>query len=48
LRETDVQHPKTTATFSFSTSSAAFSAKSGQFDAGSTTTGLIFLPSSPP
>src|SRR5690349_23083339 len=36
--DTDVQHPKTTATLSFSRSPAAFSAKSGQFDAGSTTT----------
>ncbi|CDT28627.1 hypothetical protein VCR9J2_40041 [Vibrio crassostreae] len=48
LRDTDVQPPKTTSTFSFSISSRAFSANRGQFDAGSTTTGSSFLPSKPP
>ena len=46
--DTDVQQPKTTATLSFSSSSRAFSAKSGQSDAGSTTTASSFRPSSPP
>src|SRR5260370_4386421 len=46
--ETDVQHRNTTATLSFSSNCAAFSAKSGQLDAGSTTTGSSFLPSNPP
>jgi len=46
--DTDVQQPKVTATLSFSSSSRAFSAKSGQSDAGSTTTASSFLPSSPP
>src|SRR5260370_4417055 len=46
--ETDVQHPNTTATLSFSSNCAAFSAKSGQLDAGSTTTASSFLPSNPP
>jgi hypothetical protein len=48
LRETLVQQPKTTATLSCDTSCLAFSANSGQFDAGSTTTGSSFLPSTPP
>ena len=48
LRDTDVQQPKTTATLSFSSSSRAFSAKSGQFEAGSTTTASSFRPSRPP
>src|SRR6516164_6429079 len=48
LRDTEVQQPKTTATLSLTSSSRAFSANSGQFDAGSTTTASTFLPSSPP
>ena len=48
LRDTEVQQPNTTATLSFSMSSFAFSANSGQLEAGSTTTGSSFLPSSPP
>ena len=48
LRDTEVQHPNTTETLSFSISSLAFSANSGQFDAGSTTTASSFLPSTPP
>jgi len=48
LRETDVQHPNTTETFSFWISSRAFSANSGQFDAGSTTTGSSLRLSTPP
>src|SRR6202046_4471681 len=48
LRDTEVQQPNTTATLSFSSSSAAFSANSGQFEAGSTTTASSFLPSTPP
>jgi len=47
-RLTEVQHPKVTATLSCSRSCFAFSANSGQFDAPSTTTGSIFLPSTPP
>jgi hypothetical protein len=47
FRDTDVQQPKTTATLSFSRS-AAFSANSGQFDAGSTTTASSLLPRRPP
>src|ERR1700676_4964704 len=46
--DTDVQQPKTTATLSFSRSPCAFSAKSGQSDAGSTTTASSFLPRRPP
>jgi hypothetical protein len=42
LRDTDVQQPNTTATLSCEMSWRAFSANSGQFDAGSTTTGSIF------
>src|SRR5215470_6966012 len=48
LRDTDVQHPKTTETLSLLISSRAFSANSGQFEAGSTTTASSFLPSRPP
>src|SRR6266852_8742691 len=48
LRETEVQQPNTAATLSLVSSSRAFSANSGQFDAGSTTTGSIFLPRRPP
>ena len=48
LRDTEVQQPNTAATLSRLMSSRAFSANSGQFEAGSTTTGSIFLPSSPP
>ena len=48
LRETDVQQPNTTATLSFSSSCCAFSANSGQFEAGSTTTASSLLPSRPP
>src|SRR5580704_11185756 len=48
LRETDVQHPNTTATFSLVMSSRAFSANSGQLEAGSTTTASSFLPRTPP
>ena len=48
LRDTEVQQPNTTATLSLVISSRAFSANSGQFDAGSTTTASSFLPSTPP
>ena len=48
LRETEVQQPNTAATFCCVMSSRAFSANSGQLDAGSTTTGSSFLPSRPP
>ena len=48
LRDTEVQQPNTAATLSLVSSSRAFSANSGQFEAGSTTTGSIFLPSRPP
>ena len=48
MRDTEVQQPKTTATLSWSISCLAFSANSGQFEAGSTTTGSSFLPSTPP
>ncbi len=48
LRDTLVQQPNTAATLSLLISSRAFSAKSGQFEAGSTTTGSSFLPSTPP
>src|SRR6202048_3533136 len=48
LRETDVQHPNTTATLSLVMSSRTFSANSGQLEAGSTTTGSSFFPSTPP
>src|SRR4030081_4038140 len=48
LRDTEVQQPHTTDTLSLVMSSRAFSAKSGQFEAGSTTTASTFLPSNPP
>src|SRR5258706_3353077 len=48
LRLTLVQQPNVTAHFSLTISSLAFSAKRSQFDAGSTTTGEIFLPITPP
>jgi hypothetical protein len=46
--DTDVQQPNVTATFSWVMSWRAFSAKSGQLEAGSTTTGSIFAPITPP
>src|SRR6516164_9742449 len=48
FRDTEVHQPKTAATFSLDNKSRAFSAKSGQFEAGSTTTASTFLPSNPP
>ena len=48
LRDTDVQQPNTTATLFLAISSRAFSANSGQFEAGSTTTASSFLPLTPP
>ena len=48
LRDTEVQQPNTAATLSLVISSRAFSANSGQFEAGSTTTASSFLPSTPP
>src|SRR5438477_6051912 len=48
LRDTEVQHPNTAATLSLEISSRAFSANSGQLDAGSTTTASSFLPRRPP
>ncbi len=48
LRDTEVQQPNTTETLSLVISSRAFSANSGQFEAGSTTTASSFLPSTPP
>ena len=48
MRETDVQQPMVTATFSFWMRSRAFSAKSGQFEVGSTTTGSSLRPRTPP
>src|SRR3954470_8912901 len=48
LRDTEVQQPNTAAHLSTEISCRAFSAKSGQFEAGSTTTGSNFLPSRPP
>ena len=48
MRDTLVQQPKVAATLSLVMSSRAFSAKSGQFEAGSTTTASSFLPRSPP
>ena len=48
LRDTLVQQPNTAETLSFEISSRAFSAKSGQFEAGSTTTASSFLPMTPP
>ena len=48
MRDTEVQQPNTTETLSLVISSRAFSANSGQFEAGSTTTASSFLPSTPP
>ena len=48
LRDTEVQQPNTAATLSLEISSRAFSANSGQLEAGSTTTASSFLPSRPP
>ena len=48
LRDTEVQQPNTAATLSLLISSRAFSANSGQLEAGSTTTASSFLPSRPP
>ena len=48
MRETDVQHPNTTATLSCEMSWRAFSANSGQLEAGSTTTASSILPITPP
>src|ERR1051326_3198097 len=48
LRDTEVQQPNTAETLSWLTSSRAFSANNGQFEAGSTTTASSFLPSRPP
>ena len=48
LRDTEVQQPNTAETLSFWMSSFAFSANSGQFEAGSTTTASSFLPRTPP
>ena len=48
LRDTEVQQPNTAATLSCEISSRAFSANSGQLEAGSTTTASSFLPSRPP
>ncbi|MCY1225336.1 hypothetical protein D9M72_375270 [compost metagenome] len=48
MRDTEVQQPKVTATLSLVISWRAFSANSGQFEAGSTTTGSSLRPSTPP
>jgi hypothetical protein len=48
LRETEVQQPNTASTSSTSISSRAFSANSGQSEAGSTTTASSGRPSRPP
>src|SRR5450756_851962 len=48
LRDTEVQQPNTTDTLSLEISARAFSANSGQLEAGSTTTASSFLPSTPP
>src|SRR6478609_3432106 len=48
LRETDVQQPKVTSTLWTCSSSRAFSANSGQLEAGSTTTASSLRPSRPP
>src|SRR5215471_5372738 len=48
LRDTEVQQPNTAATLSTEISCLAFSANSGQFDAGSTTTGSSLRPITPP
>src|SRR4051812_4921191 len=48
LRLTEVQQPNVATTPSLVISSRAFSANSGQLEAGSTTTASSFLPSTPP
>ena len=48
LRDTEVQQPNTAAHLSTDSSCRAFSANSGQLEAGSTTTASSFLPSRPP
>ncbi len=48
MRDTDVQQPKITSTSDTVSSSRAFSAKSGQSEAGSTTTASSGRPRSPP
>ncbi len=48
LRDTEVQQPNTAATLSCAIRPRAFSAKSGQSEAGSTTTASSFLPRTPP
>src|ERR1700690_2142936 len=48
LRDTEVQQPNVAETLSLLMSSRAFSANSGQFEAGSTTTGSSLRPSTPP
>ena len=48
MRDTDVQQPNTAATLSCVMSWRAFSANSGQLEAGSTTTASIGRPSTPP
>ena len=48
LRDTEVQQPNTAAHLSTEISWRAFSANSGQLEAGSTTTASSFLPSRPP
>ena len=48
LRDTEVQQPNTAATLEPVISSRAFSANSGQSEAGSTTTASSCLPSRPP
>lgn len=48
MRPAEVQPPKTEATLSSLISFCAFSAKVGQSDAPSSTTGSICLPSTPP
>ena len=48
LRDTEVQQPNTAAHLSTDSNCRAFSANSGQLEAGSTTTGSSFLPSKPP
>ena len=48
LRDTEVQQPNTAAHLSTDSRPRAFSANSGQFEAGSTTTASSFRPSTPP
>ena len=48
LRDTEVQQPNTAETLLLEISSRAFSANSGQFEAGSMTTASSFRPSTPP